>query len=74
MLWVRLQNFPLLQRDLTGEDAPKQLKKHLEKTAKECGHLSVMQLLILPIQRIPRCVHASAQPLVRLCSTSINDH
>lgn len=49
-----VQNFPLLLRDMQGEDLNKNLKKFLERATKEKNHNSMAQLLILPIQRIPR--------------------
>lgn len=49
-----VQNFPHLVRDMMADDINKSLRKFLQKTTKKHNHQSIAQLLILPVQRIPR--------------------
>jgi len=50
-----LQTYPTLNIEM-DECSSKKLQKHLEATAKAQGHLGITQLLILPVQRVPRYV------------------
>jgi len=54
MYFSYVQNYPKLSMDLGGSVSSKSLARFIEKACKKAGQHSILSLLILPIQRIPR--------------------